>query len=536
MAYKNRPSLLGGLIWIGLGVLFLLNNFGIGPDARSLITHYWPVLLILLGIATILDHFFPKEAIAIRFGELIGIFFLIILCMSITIFHDARFNNMFRDFQFHIFNQTPWQPFPYFQRTQTFVEEKSYPVEKGMPVYIENSYGSVTVLPGQDNEISVHLKKVIFTNEAQAAQSIADGIHLQGAVKETKSGNPWFDIRTNRESLNSKDYRFHTNMEIYVPKNSHVKIKNAFGNVRVSEINGNLNLNAAQGNIDVQNCKGVFAISTRFGESRMKNLTGQVEVKARGKVFAENIQGDIQITNEFSPIELFNIDGKVLVSNNGGNLKLDNIAKSVDIRAQGAQVKIRGIKESLKVNADYSNLDLRDIGSGIQIESRYSTIQLRDIQGDITMDSNSDNITAKIIRGNFKLRARATGIRLNDLQGNADIQTSLQDIFINGLEGDCIATNEYAGIHISAQKLLKLIQAKNHSGKIDLFIPESAPFNIIATARNGEVKTNYYGLPAAVRESTAMVLRSQIKNGDPKILLDTDYGNIHISRSSGARD
>lgn len=534
MANKKRPSLLGALLWLGLGVLFLLNNFSIGPDPRSLITHYWPILLILLGTATILDYFFPKEAIAAHLGELVGIFFLLIICMGITIVHDARFNNMFRDFQFHIFNQTPWQSAPWFGSSRTFTETSNYPAEKGLPIYIENSYGSVTVLPGQDGEISVRLKKVIYADDARA-QSIADEIHLQGAADAQASGKTSFKIRTNREALISKDYRFSTDFEITVPRNSQVKIKNSYGNVRVSEISGNLDLTATQSNLEVWNCSGEFAIYSRFASTRLRNLTGKAEVNARGKVFAENIHGDIHVTNEFSPIELLNVDGKVLVSSNGGNLKLDNITKSVDISVQGAQVKIRGLKESLKVKAGYGNLDLRDIGNGIQIESRYSTIQLRDIQGAITVDSNSDNITAKVIRGNFKLRARATGIRLNDLKGDADIQTSLQDIFINGLEGDCVATNEYAGIHISAQKLLKLIQAKNHSGKIDLFIPESATFSIIATARNGEVKNDYYGLPAAVKESATMVLRSQIKSGDPKILLDTDYGNIRISRSSGAK-
>jgi DUF4097 and DUF4098 domain-containing protein YvlB len=534
MAYKQRPSLLGALLWLGLGVLFLLDNFGIGPDIRSLITHYWPVLLILLGAATILDHFFPKEAIAVRFGEAIGIIFLIIICMSITITHDARFNGMFRNFQFHLSNQTPWQLGPLFG-SRTFTETNSYPAEKGQPISIENAYGSVTVLSGRDNEISVRLKKVIYADDARA-QSIADEIHLQGAVDGQTSRKASFVIKTNRESLNSKNYRFSTDFEITVPRNSQVKIINSYGNMRVSEIDGNININATQGNLEVWNCSGEFEIYTRFASTRLRNLTGKAQVNARGKVFAENIHGDIQVTNEFSPIDLRNIDGKVLVSSNSGNLKLDNMAKSADISVQGAQVKIRGLKESLKVNADYSNLDLRDIGSGIQLASRYSTIQLRDIQGDITLDSNSDNITAKILRGNFKLRARGTGIRLTDLRGNADIQTSLQDIFIKGLEGDCVATNEYAGIHISAQKLLKLIQAKNHSGSIDLFIPESAPFSIIATALNGEVKTNYHGLPPAVRESTSMVLRSPIRNGDPKILLDTDYGNIRISHSSGPKD
>ena len=42
--------MLGALLWLGLGVLFLLRNFGIGPDLWSLAGRYWPILLILLGL------------------------------------------------------------------------------------------------------------------------------------------------------------------------------------------------------------------------------------------------------------------------------------------------------------------------------------------------------------------------------------------------------------------------------------------------------------------------------------------------------
>ena len=79
MPNRLRPSLLGALLWIGLGILFLLRNLGIGPDIWSLAGRYWPVLLILLGVGKILDYFLHKDSVSIRFGEIVGIFFLLLI-------------------------------------------------------------------------------------------------------------------------------------------------------------------------------------------------------------------------------------------------------------------------------------------------------------------------------------------------------------------------------------------------------------------------------------------------------------------------
>ncbi len=46
-------NIFGGLIIICLGVLFLLNNFGT-LDFGDFVRHYWPVILILIGLRLIL--------------------------------------------------------------------------------------------------------------------------------------------------------------------------------------------------------------------------------------------------------------------------------------------------------------------------------------------------------------------------------------------------------------------------------------------------------------------------------------------------
>ena len=84
MAHRRRPSLLGALLWAALGLLFLLRNFGIGPDAWSVAARYWPVLLILLGLGKILEYFLKKDAVAIRIGEIIGIIVLLLIGSAIS--------------------------------------------------------------------------------------------------------------------------------------------------------------------------------------------------------------------------------------------------------------------------------------------------------------------------------------------------------------------------------------------------------------------------------------------------------------------
>jgi len=50
-SHRTPPSLIGPLVLIGIGVLFLLDNFDLLPvDAWRLLLHLWPVLLILIGI------------------------------------------------------------------------------------------------------------------------------------------------------------------------------------------------------------------------------------------------------------------------------------------------------------------------------------------------------------------------------------------------------------------------------------------------------------------------------------------------------
>jgi hypothetical protein len=63
MSASSRKSgaLLGGVILITIGVIFLLENFYPSISFWRLMARYWPVLLILIGLKKLYDYFTWQE-------------------------------------------------------------------------------------------------------------------------------------------------------------------------------------------------------------------------------------------------------------------------------------------------------------------------------------------------------------------------------------------------------------------------------------------------------------------------------------------
>jgi hypothetical protein len=546
MSHWRRPSLLGALLWIGLGVVFLLRNFGIGPNFWWLIWHYWPVLLILLGLGKVLDYFLHKDSISIHAGEVIGIILLILIGSGISRLSDSHFGRIVKNLPIQIGGMSV-RPGQWLGETHSFSEETTFPLKDPLPILVENSYGSVSITPGNDREIVVRLKKIIYGNDMKA-RDIAPQINLEGkperrsqsttnlkpeAEPGKKSDIEYFVIRTSRESLSSRDYMFNTNLEIFVPKNSNIQVKNAFGEIRVSDISGNLDLSTTHRDLEVRDCTGQFKISTRYADSRLTNLVGNLNLESRGKVYIDGIKGDVTVTDESMPLEIYNVDGKVQASNNEGSIRIERITKPVIIDSRGTEVRVENLQDSLKISASYKNVNISDVASNVALESSYARISLKRIRGNLDIRSNTDSVSAQEIRGSLKLRAHGSGVRISGIEGPLDIQTTLKNVVVNDFADSCTVASEYAGISVTSRKLGKGdVNLKNRNGDVDLFLPENASFLIDATARNGRVESEYAGLNSRSGEDSG-VLKSRMKTGGPKILLETNYGTIRIHPSQG---
>ena len=542
---SRRPSLLGGVLWTGMGVLFLLRNFGIGPDFWRLAVRYWPILLILIGLGKVIDYFRQKEGVSLRFGEVFGILFIFLFGAAISRIADSSFGRFLEDIPVRI-GDAEIRPARWLESSYTYSQEVAYPINPATPLRIENAHGFVSLSPGADNEVRVRLRKVVFhkKDEEAGAKEIGNEIKLEGGVvgkieaeafvkaeaePSGKSKGAPFLIRTNREDLSSKNYRFDTEMELIVPKKAQIQVINSYGEVRATGLEGKLDLATTHNALDVRDCSGDFVISNKYAESRLVNLKGNVTVDARGRVYVETVRGDVNIRNEYSPVEIRDVDGKVTVSNMESSIQLEKVTKPAVIDARGSYVTVRDLESSLKVTTSHRQVKISGVASDVSMECRYSNATLKGIRGNVDVDSISDRLNFEDIRGYLKVKAQGSSVQANSIGGAVDVNTTMKSVNVNNFEGSCKVSGEYADITLSTGTLGKgEVIVKNRNGEIQLFLPEDASFALTATARNGQVDSDFPGLVPASTTGDNSTLQGKLKTGAAKIALETEYSNIHV--------
>jgi DUF4097 and DUF4098 domain-containing protein YvlB len=535
MSAKKRPSLLAALLWLSLGCLFLLRSFGIGPDVWYIATRYWPVLLILLGLGKVIDYFRQKQGVSLRFGEVFGILVILLVGAFITKVADSRIGEVFREMPIHIGN-TSVRPGQWLGTSYRYVDEAKFPVAATTPIKIDNSYGNVVLSAGNDGEVRVRLTKVVYENDEAKAKQIASQIRVEGTPEGGAEASA-IQVRTNRDSLASMDYRFNTELEIQVPLKAQLLVRNTFGEVRATGLQGKLDLGTSHNTLDVRDCSADVTASNRFAESRFLNVTGNLSVDARGRVYVETLKGDLNVRNEYSPVEITDVEGKVSVTNTEGRVSVDKVSKPVEIQARGCEVSASRLADSLKLNASHRNVQISEVAANVTLQSQYAGITVKDVKGNVDIESSYDRLNADNIGGSLTVRGKGTSVHANSVGGHVEIASTLKDVTVNNFGDGCMVTNEFGDITLSTPAVGKGdISAKNRNGSIEVFLPDSAGFAVEATARNGNINSDFPALAPIEGPADVWTLKGKAGASGPKLHLETDYSNISLrTREKGSQ-
>jgi hypothetical protein len=524
MASRKRcPSLLAGLLWTGLGAMFLLRNFSIGPDIWHMVGRYWPILLIVLGLAKVIEYYRQTQGVSLRIGEVFGILFLLVIGSAITRVSESRVGDLLWTTPIRIGSSDVSLGNSY-----SYSHEMSYPVAPETPIRIENSNGAVTVTAGGDREVKVRMRTAVFSDEEAKAKGIADQIRLDGKPEGGAEAST-FVLKTNRDDLASRDYRFNTDLEISVPKKVRLKIVNSFGDVNVSGLEGTLDVATTQKTLDVREFVGDVTASNRYGESRLVDITGKLTLDARGRVEVEGIKGKVDIRNEYSPVIVRRIEGPLTVGNTESSITVEEVSQPVTIEARGSQVTARNLTADLKVTTSHRRVIISGIGGSVTLDTRYSTATLQEVKGDVKIVSNSDRLTCEDIGGALTVQAKATSVRAARIKGAVNVDSTLKDVVVTDFSSGCAVTNEYGEVSLATALLDQHdISVRNRNGEIELYLPQEAAFQIDATARNGQIDSDFAALKAVSGAGAVAILKGSLKSGGPKVTLQTEYSNIRL--------
>ncbi|GAB2984902.1 hypothetical protein GCM10027049_23880 [Mucilaginibacter puniceus] len=224
---------------------------------------------------------------------------------------------------------------------------KSYAIDAGTRLDIDNRYGKVTVNTWSKNEFKVDVQIQVTANKADDTRKFIDRI----SINDSRQGQTvFFKTNIDKESqpglFGSKNSsrKIEINYVIYMPAQNALNITNKYGNVELPELNGKLVINCAYGNLQAKSLSNpANQIKVSYGDARIGSLKAT----------------DLDIS--YGSLVLGSVD-KLNADVKYSSAKIGTISTSGIINVKyGSGIQISNLDENMRnlmVDAKYSNIKL----------------------------------------------------------------------------------------------------------------------------------------------------------------------------------
>jgi DUF4097 and DUF4098 domain-containing protein YvlB len=391
---RSRGSIVGPLILITIGVLFLARTAWPAFSVLDFISVYWPYLLIIWGGLQIIEISvraargapFPSNGISA------GGWFLVIL---ISIFGFATYE---------IHGPESWwrrasfdQSMDWFGEAHDFpVAQQSHPAAKNPRIVIEDFRGSAKISGADTNTITLSGHKTIRAmTETEASKSDAET-----PVEIIDQGKAII-IRFNQQKASNK-VRVTTDLDLTVPRGASLEASGQSGDFDVSGLDGDVKISSENAGVRLQDIGGNIFVDTQRGDIvRCVDVKGTVDLKGHSSdVELEKIAGQVTITGTYS--------GTITLRDLARPLHVDNFNTTVEVQ------KVNG-----QITMDRGSFSAQQIVGPAQLTTHATDVEIANF---------TDSLQITVDKGDITLRpAKAALSRLNVRTGSGNIELALPD-------------------------------------------------------------------------------------------------------------
>lgn len=366
----KRGSLIGPLILMLIGALFLLNNLKPELPVLQIIGDYWPYLLIGWGALRFVEILYwwgagkPLPAHGVSGGEWVLVIFL---CLGgSALFFGHRYTERWPQGRItmrglEVLGES--YDFPY--------GEQKRAVGKTPRILVENLRGNARVVGSDTEELRVVGRMTVRAfNQADAAR-----VSKECPLELVPQGD-LLVVRTNQDRA-SGAHRITSDLEIAVPKGAIVQARGRAGDFDISDVTG-VDVDSDNAGVRLNNIAGnVRAELRRSDIVRATNVKGSVEVKGSGwDVELENVEGEAVVNGSFSgemsfrnlakqlrfeshttELRAASITGQLRMGR--GDLSADGIAGPVILRTESKDVELTDFTQTLEIAVNRGDIELR---------------------------------------------------------------------------------------------------------------------------------------------------------------------------------
>ena len=446
MAYspRNSSGLFSGLVLLIFGVIFLLHNYR-GFELAHLFTRWWPLLIIALGLIKLYERtggarYVEPGAARITGGEI----FIIVAVLAITGIVVGV-----EEGQKHI---------PGWGRE---LMGNSYPFDLDIPpktvpkdarITIRGSHGDISVRSGDTPEVRVSGKANVHSWDETEAQKLAKPVSVE--IAQNGDG---YEIRPT--GLRGNDSRVGVDLDVTVPPQSAVTIRNDKGDVTASDLEQPLNVNNGSGDVDIRDSGSDVDIDSKHGDIKVSDTKGDVKIEGHGgEVEVVNATGGLTLNGEFyGPIRAEKITKGVRFISNRTDLTLTQLTGHMEFSS--GNLEIADAPGNLTLRTNKYDIDIENAGGKVDVQNRDASVDVRfsNVPKDDVQINNSNSSISLSLPGSasFEIVADCHSCDIStDFSGGTLVQSSssgdahLQGKFGSGRGPKIVLKTSYGSISL----------------------------------------------------------------------------------------
>jgi DUF4097 and DUF4098 domain-containing protein YvlB len=346
-----------------VGALLLMHNYR-GLDISQIVRYGWPFLIILWGAIKLYERVMAsrsgQRASTISGGEILLVVGLLSLLGMVAAYDAAkgRFPGL----------RVDWPRGGDRFNFDLNVDPK--PILSDSRIVIRNGRGDITVRSSDEAKVRVDGKKNVN------AWSETDAEHLASAVSvEIAKNGDAYEVRPTNAT--SGDSRVSLDMDISVPKEASLTIRNDRGDVSISDMDKPVTVNTATGDVEVRDTAGDVTIDTQSGDVKVSDIKGNVRIGGRGgEVNVSGATGALAIDGEFR-----------------GPVRADKITKGVHFVDHRTDLNITQLNGHMETGS--GSLEIADTAGNLTLRTNSYDISVENAGGKLKVDNRNGNIEVR---------------------------------------------------------------------------------------------------------------------------------------------
>jgi hypothetical protein len=330
-----------------------------------------------------------------------------------------------------------------------------------------------------------------------------------------------------------------------VPANARIIVRGGRGNITVRatdvpeiRVSGQKNVHAwsesdasrRAGPVSVeivQNGDGyeIHPTGVGAGDSRI-TVDMEIQVPKKASVTVRNEKGDITVSDMATDVSITNANGDVEVR---------DTASDVNIEMHKGDVKVSDTKGDIKISGKGTEVDVTSATGSLTLDGEfYGPIRAEKVAKGLRFISQRTDLTLTSLTGHME--TSSGNLEIVDAPGDITLRTNRYSVSIENATGKVKVDNRDGNVELRFSSAPKAdIDITNTNARIELTLPESASFNILADCHSCDIDSEFSAdtLKKTSVESGDAHLEGKYGNArGPKITLKTSYDAISIKKTS----